>query len=379
MFGVYEEPADERLAVETSETSRQLAVAGPARILVRLPNWVGDIVMALPAVQAVRVEWPGTHLVGMARSEHLELARCIAAFDEVVEAPGGAGIGLVTSTWSVARRLRSHRFDAAVVLAPSFEAALTAWFSGIPRRVGHATDRRRLLLTTTVLERLDCHRSEGYADLARALGAQVVLGTTTPILTLKDDDRAYADRFFAATGWPGDERPLFLNPAAAKTPRAWSADRFQILAETLVEHHSGLRVIVHEHAPFDVPAAWINHPAFAFARGASLTELAALIERCRLYVGNDSGPMHLAAALRVPTVTLYGPSIPGRTGPRSQPHIDHLAVSADFACSPCRERFFDECPTPPSSDGRPPCLQELTVERVRCEVERALGGARPSR
>ena len=350
-------------------------MAGPARILVRLPNWVGDIVMALPAVEAVRAEWPAAHLVGMARGGHIELARRIAALDEVVEAPGATGIGLVTSVWPVARRLRAARLDAAVVLAPSFEAALTAWLAGIPRRVGHATDRRRLLLTTTVPERLDRHRAEGYADLVQALGARAAPQTATRTLTLRDEDRAYAGRFFADTGWPDDARPLFLNPAAAKTPRAWSADRFQTLAETLVERHTALRVIVHERAPFDAPAAWAHHPAFALARETSLTELAALIERCRLYVGNDSGPMHLASALRVPTVTLYGPSIPGRTGPRSQPDVPHLAVSADFPCSPCRERFFDECPAPPSSDGRPPCLHELTVERVLDEVERALADA----
>ena len=346
---------------------------GSSRILVRLPNWVGDIVMALPAVQALRAARPGAYLVGIARREHIELARRIVALNAVVEAPAAAGLWQVAAVWQLARRLRAERLDTAVVLAPSFEAALTAWLSGIRHRIGHATDYRRMLLTRAVAARPNRHRSEGYEDLMTALGVQV--GTQVATLTLAGDERRYASRFFERGGWSAETRPVFINPAAAKTPRAWSSERFRILTETIVERNPGLRVIVHERAPFEAPPAWPTRSMISLVRGATLVQLAALIERCTLYVGNDSGPMHLASALGVPTVTLYGPSTPRHTGPRSWPSVDGIAVSAHFPCSPCRERFFEECPTPPSPDGRPPCLDELSVDTVVRQVERALARA----
>ena len=101
-------------------------------------------------------------------------------------------------------------------------------------------------------------------------------------------------------------------------------------------------------------------------------QLGAVVERCGLYVGNDSGPMHLAAALGIPTVGIYGPSSPDRTSPRGTLEAPHLAVSAFFECSPCREKFFDECPSPPTSDRKPPCLAQVSVETVVAEVDRML-------
>ena len=107
-------------------------------------------------------------------------------------------------------------------------------------------------------------------------------------------------------------------------------------------------------------------------RDATLVELAAIINRCSLYVGNDSGPMHIAAAVGVPTVGIYGPSSPEYTSPRGSAAAPHLAVSAFFPCSPCRERFFDECPSPPTEDGRPPCLDKVAVLTVLEQVTRLL-------
>lgn len=346
---------------------------GSSRILIRLPNWVGDIVMALPAIQSLRVSRPDAYLVGLARREHIELARRITALDAVIEVPAAAGLRQVSAVWQTVQRLRAEQFDTAVVLAPSFEAALTTWLSGIRHRIGHATDHRRLLLTQAVATRPNRHRAEGYEDLVTALGVQV--GTQVTTLKLASDEYRHADLFFERGGWSAETRPIFINPAAAKTPRAWSSDRFRILVETLVARHPDLCVVVHERAPFEAPPAWSTHPMISLARGATLVQLAALIERCILYVGNDSGPMHLASAFGVPTVTLYGPSTPRHTGPRSWPSVDSITVSADFPCSPCRERFFEECPTPPSPDGRPPCLDELSVDAVVYQVERALARA----
>lgn len=341
----------------------------PGNLLVRLPNWVGDILMARPAVEALRARWSDARLVGMARPGHVALAERLGVFDLIVVSPGGAGLARVAAVRAAARELRSLPVDTAVVLAPSFEAALSAWLAGAGRRIGHDTDHRGLLLTDPVAPRPGAHRADEYLDLARVLDAGVPPPPVTR-LSLIAADRACAARLFAAMGWQDDSRPLFVNPAAAKTPRAWSAERFRVLVEQLAA--AGRPVVVHDRAPFQALPGWAAAHGVALVRDATLPELAALLERCGLYIGNDSGPAHLAAAAGIPTVTIHGSSSPARTAPRAAAGGPHVAVAAGFGCSPCRERFFDECPSPPSADGRPPCLEAVTVEEVAAAVRQVL-------
>lgn len=341
----------------------------PTRLLVRLPNWVGDILMARPAIQALRARWPDALFVGMARAPHAALVERLGVFELVVEAPVGTGLDRAAAVWVAARALRSLRLDTAVIFAPSFEAALSVWLAGVGSRVGHATDHRRFLLTHAVAPRRGVHRTDEYLELVRVLGA----GDPTPAalpLALTKADRSYAAQLFDTLAWPADCRPLFVNPAAAKTPRAWSEDRFRTLVERL--RGSGCLVLVHDRFPFSAPAGWVPGRGVALVRDATLPELAALLERCALYVGNDSGPAHLAAAVGIPAVTIHGPSSPDRTAPRATAPLPHVAVSAGFDCSPCRERFFDECPSPPSVDGRPPCLIAVEVDAVAAAVQQVL-------
>ena len=336
------------------------------RVLIRLPNWVGDMMMALPAIQSLRAALPEAHLVGMARPEHLELAQRISALDEIIEAGPRTGVDRHRLVWAAMRKLRSADLDAAVLLAPSFEAALTVWFAGIPVRVGHDTDHRVALLSRVVPVRAG-HRADGFQDLVLQLGAKA--SSVEVGLQCMPSDRSYVDRQLERSGFGPDVRPIFINPAAAKKPRAWASDRFCQLAEAISERHPGVPVFIHDHHPFDRPKGWPSARSISVVSGVSLVELAALMERCSLYVGNDSGPMHLAAALGVPTIGIYGPSSPGRTSPRGAKGATHIPISASFECSPCRERFFDECPSLPTADQRPPCLNEISVETVAAEVD----------
>lgn len=344
-----------------------------SRLLIRLPNWVGDIVMALPAVEALRRHRPEARLVAMARPAHVELVSRIAAFDRVVPAPPAAGRGRLRAWQHAVAALRAERLQAALLLAPSFESALTARAAGIPVRVGHATDRRELLLTRRVEAESGRHRTDGFLDLAAALGAPPALAQgSAPAFRFQAPEHGYADELFRQAGIGAGERPVLVNPAAAKTPRAWSSERFCRLAEEIAESGGGAPVLVHEHPPFEPPAGWPARPRIHLVRGATLVQLGAVIERCRLYVGNDSGPLHLAAALGLPTVGIYGPSTPDHTSPRAAAGAAHRAVSARFPCAPCRERFFEECPAPPTADGRPPCLDQVPLAAVAEQARRLL-------
>ena len=342
------------------------------RMLIRLPNWVGDIMMALPAICSLRQAFPEAHLVGMARPDHRELAQRISVLDEVVTAPPQAGSDRHRAIWSSTRDLREANLDLAVLFATSFEAALTVWMAGVPIRLGHDTDHRSSLLNR-VVETRERHRADGFQDLVSELGAKPA--ESTDALQCTSSDRAYAEQLFREAGIGPDVAPVFVNPASAKRPRAWSSDRFCQLAEGIGERHPDVPVLVHDRHPFERPSGWPDSGPIHTVSDASLVELVGVMERCSLYVGNDSGPMYVAAALGVPTIGIYGPSSPQRTSPRSTTGAPHIAVSASFECSPCRERFFEECPSPPSPDERPPCLNEISVEMVAEAVERFLSEA----
>ena len=348
-----------------------MTVPSVERLLIRLPNWVGDMMMALPAVQALRAALPDARIVGMARPAHVELATRIRGLDDVLAAAPRTGGDRYLAPWVALTGLRRARFDAVVVMAPSFEAALTVWLAGIPIRVGHDTDHRSALLNRVVKVR-GTHRADGFIDLAREFAFQepAELAALEP----SESDRRFADEFLDRVGMDRGSRPIFVNPAAAKRPRAWSSDRFRELSDAVASAHPDVPVIVHDHPPFEAPEGWPVSQQIHRLSGASLSlvELVAVIEKCRLYVGNDSGPMHLAAALGVPMVGIYGSSSPERTSPRAANGAAHAVVSAGFECSPCRERFFDECPSPPTAEQRPPCLEAIDVETVAASVDRIL-------
>ena len=328
------------------------------------------MMMALPAISSLRQAFPASHLVGMARPDHLALAQRISALDGVVTAAPQAGSERQRAIWSSTRELREGHFDLAVLFATSLEAALTVWMAGVPTRLGHDTDHRASLLNQ-VVEARDRHRADSFQDLVSELGATPV--ESADALQCTSSDRAYAEQLFREAGIGPDVAPVFVNPASAKKPRAWSSERFRRLGEAIAERHAGVPVLVHDRHPFERPSGWPDSSAIHTVSNASLVQLAGVMERCSLYVGNDSGPMHVAAALGVPTIGIYGPSSPERTSPRGANSAPHIAVSASFGCSPCRERFFEECPSPPSPDERPPCLNEISVDMIVGAVERFLG------
>lgn len=350
----------------------RLSIA-PRNIVIRLPNWVGDILMTRQAVQGFRGLWPDARFIGMVRLQHQELVKRFDLFDDLLCAPEGSGLARAISVREAAVELRVFNADLAVVLSSSFESALTARFAGIPVRVGHDTDRRGILLTSPIPFRFDAHRAESFNDVARFVGAHVP-ETLSP-LALTEADRGYADRLFRTMAWEPGVRPVFLNPAAAKAPRAWSSDRFRSLAEHLVSGAEARPVVLHARPPFGNSAGWAERHGIAIVDDVSLPELAALLERCELYVGNDSGPAHLAAALGIRTVTIFGSSVAERTGPIAMAPVlsnadteRHVAVTASYACAPCRERFFVDCPSPPTAGGQPPCLDAVTLDAVKAAI-----------
>jgi lipopolysaccharide heptosyltransferase II len=344
------------------------------RILVRSTNWIGDVVMISPALRSLREGYPDAQLDVVARASVSGAFRDHPLVDEVIveqrrsgdrrhEGLGGA--------FRLAAELRSRRYDLAVLLPKSFGAAVAPSLARIPRRVGYATDRRRLLLTHPVplpvgVEGL--HHAEFFLGPALYLGCPD-LDRSLVFPVSRTDREAAAERLREV----GSARLVAIHPGASRPERAWSAGRFGELAAALSQ--DGFRVVV-LGAEQDRDAARV---VLAAAGGTALDAvglgglgtMAALVERCELFVGNDSGPMHVAAAMGTPTVSLFGPGVPERTAPYVS-RDRRREITDRFPCAPCRQDFFRECR--PAASGKPWCLESIEVAPVLDAARELLNG-----
>ena len=346
------------------------------RVLIRANNWIGDVVMISPAVRALRRRFPAASIAIVAKRWVLEALAGNPSYDELIEydhegAHRGAGGRL-----ALARRIRAGGpVDLAILFQKAFDAALLAWLARARIRVGYATDARGLLLTHALPPPpRGRHHLDAFLDLARAVGCTDI--DPIPVFHLGAEERAFAADLLKRRGFDATPPLVAIHPGASKTPRAWHAERFAELARRLKARRGARFVILggpgEEPVVRQVQAALEPGDFIGPGEAPGLRQAAALLARCRLFVGNDSGPMHLAAALDVPTLGLFGPGLPRNTGPRGRPGRVET-IGRDYPCAPCRQDFFRECPPAPS--GKPFCLEEIGVDEVQRAALRLLGEA----
>lgn len=318
--------------------------SGIHRILLRATNWVGDAVMSLPALEAVREHFPEAHLTVLARPWVAPLYESHPAVNEVLPYRRGAGYWKDASEFlRVIRVVRSLHFDMAVLFQNAFEAALIARLAGIQIRVGYNTDGRGFLLSHSVVrgkEVLKLHQVEYYLTFLRALGWEAP--TRDPVLKAHPEAVARIRTLLLSKGIGDHERLVGLSPGAAYGPaKRWPVERFAAIGSRAIREWGAKVVVVgteKEKALGETLVSATGPGAVNFCGMTGLGDALALIRRCRMFVSNDSGLMHVAAALEVPTVAIFGSTDSIATGPRGK-HA--RIVKQDMDCSPCLK---PECP-----------------------------------
>jgi len=325
------------------------------RILVRAANWLGDVVLSLPALRALRARYPRAHLAVLARPGVADLYRRESCCDEVIACRK-------RRTWRTARALRGQGFDCAILLPNSFDAALVAWLARIPRRIGYARDRRAWLLTDALppprAGEIPPHERFYYLELLRRAGIIDALPEMDSILLDRLEEARRAGEELLRR--MGVERPAIgLSPGAQNSrAKQWMPAAF---AEAAVQLASRLDAAVAlfgseaERELAQVIAEEVRRAGFPVLNLAGETSLGRFIElaaACRVFLTNDSGAMHVAAAAGVPTVAVFGPTIVEATGPVS-PRA--RVVREPVECRPCMLR---DCPL----DHR--CMRRIAPERV---------------
>jgi len=345
------------------------------RILVRANNWIGDVVMISPAIRALRERFSGAEIAILAKPWVLDALSGNPYFDRLLpyEVPGrhGGPLGRIR----LAAELRREKFDIAVLFQKAFEAAFLAAAARIPTRIGYDTDRRGLLLTDPIPWRPECelkHHVDVFLELAIACGCTPA--SSEPFFYLADQDRAWAEAYLEEAGSPPEAELFAIHAGASKPPRAWHMARFAELARILRAEQGLVPLVLGDGSDAEAARAIAAAvPGTIVAAGAtSVRQMAALLARARIFAGNDSGPMHIAAALGVPGVAIFGPGLPEKTAPRSA-RAPFEAVTVRAACSPCRQNFFRECEAAPS--GKPWCLERIEVADVAAACRRVLGAS----
>lgn len=322
-------------------------------------NWIGDAVMSMPAVQALRRLRPGLRLAMLAKPRIAELWRLHGAPDEVLElAPGIAGV------WRAAMRVRRGGFARAWVMPHSIRSALVPFLAGVPERTGLPGPARGVLMTRVVRPADGPgrgHQMHEYLDLLLGPGAEAG-PDAAPRLAIPPAALDGARRRLAGGG-----TPVALMPGAARGPsKRWPADRFAAVGRRLAA--AGCRTVVlgapAERELCAAVARDAGPDALNLAGGTTLAQWAALLACCRAAVTNDSGGMHLAAAVGTPVVAVYGRTDPARTGP----------LGAGHAILQHSERRSRDVGRDDPEAVR--ALEAVTVDEVVAACLERLGGAR---
>ena len=362
------------------------------RILVRGTNWLGDAVMPTPALVRLREKFPEAHITLLTPEKLRDLWLHHPAVNETISFAPGEGVFSVGST------LRSGKYDLALVFPNSPRSALEVWLAGIPQRIGYARPWRNFFLTTVVVPRAGsvkmrkltvaeirrrtgvtpvsnqiknnletgkmpvlqttAHQIHEYLNLVAALGADSE--PLPPQLVVTPDEIEAVKKKF---GLDMIGRPIFgLNPGAEYGPaKRWPVEKFIAAARDIQNRTSCTWLTFGSQTDAALAhriASAIASPPYAIwnlAGKTGLRELMVLLKLCRVLLTNDSGPMHVAAALGTPVVVPFGSTSPELTGPGLPGDARHRLLKSDAPCAPC---FLRECPI----DFR--CLNGISVERV---------------
>lgn len=329
---------------------------GFENILIRIPNWLGDAVMATPVIADVHEKWPRANLTAMCQGSSGDLLIGNPHVNEIFSFRRPNEFLRKIQNRDLIERIRQGKYDLGILLPNSFSSAWWFWRGCVRTRVGFAGDFRSLLLTHAVKypkERGKEHLVVTYKRLLEPFG--VPISETKPCLYVTAEEQTAAREMLEQHSIPKGALVIGINPGAAYgSAKCWPPERYRGVIKKLLAHPNAFILCFADQQGAELvnnicsglPSQVIN-----LAGSTSLRELIALIQKCDLLLSNDSGPMHIAAALKTPLVALFGSTNEIATGPYKHGQVIHKHVS----CSPCYRRT---CPI----DFR--CMMNIEVEEV---------------
>ncbi len=323
-------------------------ITGIKKILIRVPNWIGDAVLCLPAIEKIKSVYPQAEITVLAKPWvspvffNNPVIKRIIDYDKESRHSGVAGM------WRLIKDIKDYGFDMAVLFQNAFEAALIVFLARIPVRIGYDRDFRGMLLTNSV--RLDSdikktHQVFYYLKIVSKIisrNKNTIAGGfefnkgISPKIYLAKDEKDWAKDFLREKGIDNGII-IGIAPGASYGPaKRWMADKFGSVAGRLIDNYNAKIILFGGKEDKSVCAEVLEGvEGLNLAGGVDLRKSIAIMERCKLFITNDSGPMHIAASLGIPTMAIFGSTDPKLTGPVGD---NVMIIKKDIECSPCFER-----------------------------------------
>jgi heptosyltransferase-2 len=335
------------------------------KIMVRATNWVGDAIMALPALRALRDKFPEASILVVARPYVADIYRGQRICDELIAYDPHATHKGWSGRERLAAELRALEFDAALLLQNAFDAAWLAWRAAIPERIGYARDGRSFLLTKPIpvpkTGEIPAHEKFYYLELLRRAGWIDSLPNIDQIsLHVPDAQKQLAEETLVTAGARPHAFRLAIGAGASYgSAKCWPPGHFAEFANHFQAEKDADVILFGtpgEVAVSDAIIAGMRTKPINLTGKTSISDLPSLLSQCHLFVGNDSGAMHVAAAVGLSVVAIFGPTDPEGTAPVTP---RHTIVQQKPYCSPC---FLKRCPT----DHR--CMTAIPASMVQMAV-----------
>lgn len=342
----------------------------PQKILVHCPNWVGDVVMATPALRSIRESNPGAYIAVLIRPQVRQIIEGLPFFDKIIEYDSTATHRGLLQKYRMGRKLRGERFALSIIFPNSFSSAAVSFVAGIPRRVGYRTDGRRVLLTHSLPPPTEQGRVvpmpmvDRYLSLCEYLGYAIEIRST--VLALANGTREQVNALYQRLGVLRDRPLVSMIPGASfGSSKCWPAERFARVGDKLIEKYGVQLMIIpgpgEEAIARQIESLMHEQPCNCVETIVSLEELKAIISDSSLVITNDTGPRHYAVSFGIPTVVIMGPTDPRYTNYGLE---KSTLLRVDLECSPCH---LKECPRDHE------CMREITEHQVIRACEELLG------
>ncbi len=327
------------------------------RILIVKLSSIGDVVHALPALSALRTEFPKSHIAWVVKKQIADIIIGHPYLDEVI---------IYEGIRKTAKKLRSLKFDLAIDLQGLFRSGFLTFSSGAKVRLGFSRANSRELNYLFLNQRVtpgeeDRHIIDKNLSLLRPLGIEV--REREFIISISHENKEYVTNFLKKQGITSSDILIALNSRARWPSKLWPEKRWAELADRLIEELKVKAILLWGPGEKDFVDNIVKRMKGVpiISCKTSLKELAYLISKCRLFIGGESGPLHIACALNIPTIALIGPTDSIRNGPYGEGHI---VIEKDLPCRGCWRR---QC-------KRLDCMKLITVDEVFSAVERQLWG-----
>ena len=330
------------------------------RILIVNVNWLGDVIFSTPFIKAVRDAYPDSYISSLVHPRCIEILKDNPRIDEIIIYDEEGTHRSLLGKLKLIAYLRNKKFDTAFILHRSFTKALITSLAGVKERIGYPTKHRGAFLTKQVeIPEDETHKVEYFLNLARSAGINV--RNIAYEFFIKDSDRRKIALFLKESNISDKDLLVVLCPGGNWDPKRWKKENFAALADLLIEKLNAKIVISGAKKDMrlseEIKKLMKDKPIISCGN-TTLKELGALLERANLVVANDTGPMHIAVAMKTNVIALFGPTSPGLTGPYGKGNYRVIWKNKE-----CEVPCYDMSCT----DNR--CMALITAEEVFKEAK----------